>query len=114
MSDHLPVAVDLAVDLSTVSSLAKNIGFSQPEAIVQNPVRGHLSIKLKNYTGNWQYQVTDLTGRRYLSGESTTSHLNTPFEVPAGMYLLVITTSEGQTVRKLLKSLLYLYKIPNS
>lgn len=103
MSDHLPVALDLRFDLSTISALADNMPHNGPEIMAQNPVENTLSIYLKNHTGNWQYTVTDLTGRRYISGEATDDNIRIAFEAPAGLYILVVTTQQGQTVRKLIK-----------
>ena len=103
LSDHLPVALNLRVDLSTVTSLTSKTMVSQPAVVVQNPVKQTLSVQIKDYSGEWPYQITDITGRPFLSGRATGSALETAFEAPAGLYILMITTSEGLIVRKLIK-----------
>lgn len=71
-----------------------------------NPFTNHFSLKLP--AGQFEITVTDLYGRRYMQSNAignNTLTINELSEVPAGIYLVKITSEKGQQQTiKLLKS----------
>jgi endonuclease/exonuclease/phosphatase family metal-dependent hydrolase len=96
-SDHLPVAMKLAVTLPSSSTeiLVQDVPFS----LVGNVVRDVLTVKNSGADGKkWHWQVLNLLGEIMLEGESNQAQQIIPIHsLSTGSYVLRVGDGAGQT-----------------
>ena len=103
MSDHLPVIMDLAVDVSPVSVSAPSI--ADFEVYVINPVKDQLKISiLPSGEEDMLVELYSIDGKLLMSNQQRVSsdgaRMELDFPYSSGLYILKITDSHNATVIK--------------
>ncbi|MBP5650820.1 MAG: T9SS type A sorting domain-containing protein [Bacteroidales bacterium] len=103
MSDHLPVIMDLAIDVSPVSVSAPSIADFEVYAI--NPVEDHLKISiLPSGEEDMLIELYSLEGKLLMSKRQRVGsdgvRMELDFPYSSGLYILKITDSHNATVIK--------------
>lgn len=105
MSDHLPVVMDLAVDITPLS-INERADF---HVSVVNPVVDQLDVDLQvPKEGRYYFEIYSADGRllnKYMYGVSTgLEHITIDFPYASGLYILLIHDEyNGRIIKKLIK-----------
>lgn len=105
MSDHLPVVMDLAVDITPLS-ISEQADFL---VRVVNPVVNQLDVDIQvAQEGRYYFEIYSADGRllsKYVYGVSTgVQHISIDFPYASGLYILLIHDEHnGRIIKKLIK-----------